>query len=67
MPLSFLDAGRAYTATIYRDGDEADWATNPYDYVIETRELTNEETLELRLAAGGGAAIRFSPIPGTEE
>ncbi len=65
--LSFLDAGRAYTATIYRDGDEADWATNPYDYVIETKELTSEQTVELHLAAGGGAAIRFRPIPGTEE
>ena len=61
IPLEFLDADRAYLATIYRDGDEADWEKNPYDYVIEEREFDHAMTLELQLAAGGGAAIRFRP------
>jgi alpha-glucosidase len=61
VPLSFLDEDKRYLATIYRDGDEADWKSNPYDYVIERRSLTGKDSLELRLAAGGGAAIRLQP------
>jgi alpha-glucosidase len=63
VPLAFLSEGRKYNATIYRDGDEADWDTNPYDYVIEEREFDREQSLELKLAAGGGAAIRFRQKP----
>ena len=61
LPLSFLEADTRYLATIYRDGDEADWKSNPYDFAIEQRLLTGKDTLELRLAAGGGAAIRLQP------
>ena len=67
VPLAFLDVGKRYSATIYRDGDDADWATTPYDYVIETREVDSEQSLDLRIAAGGGAAIRFTPLPEAEE
>ena len=59
VPLSFLDAGDTYVAAIYRDGEDAHWKSNPYDIVIEQRELTSEDVLRLPLAAGGGAAIRF--------
>ncbi len=62
VPLYFLPAGRRYVATIYRDGDHAAWDTGPYDYVVETRELDAGQTIELALAAGGGAAIRFSAM-----
>ena len=61
VPLAFLEPGRRYVATIYRDGDDADWRSNPYDYVIEERALAGEDTLELALAAGGGAAVRLQP------
>jgi len=61
IPLSFLDAGQDYTATIYRDGDAAHWKDDPYDYVIEDQTLGRKQSLELRLAAGGGTAIRFRP------
>ncbi|MDH3615485.1 MAG: glycoside hydrolase family 97 protein [Gammaproteobacteria bacterium] len=61
IPLSFLDAGQDYIATIYRDGDDAHWKDDPYDYVIEDQRLDREHSLELRLAAGGGTAIRFRP------
>ena len=61
IPLSFLDAGQDYAATIYRDGDGAHWKDDPYDYVIEDQSLDREQSLELRLAAGGGTAIRFRP------
>ena len=62
VPLGFLDEGREYAATIYRDGDEAHWKNAPYDYVIEHRVLSRKDTLELKLVAGGGTAIRFSPV-----
>ena len=58
-PLSFLDPGRRYTAQIYRDGPKADWKGPREDIVIEEREVGSTDTLDLRLAPGGGQAIRF--------
>lgn len=59
--LDFLDAGRSYTAEIYRDGDDADWDTNPYAMVIEKKTVTAADKMALRLAPGGGMAVRFTP------
>jgi alpha-glucosidase len=59
VPLDFLEEGRTYTAQIYRDGYHANWRTNPYELSIEERELHRGDVLELRLAPGGGAAVRF--------
>lgn len=61
-PLGFLDAGRRYRAEIYRDGPEADWKGRREDIVIEQREVGSADVLPLRLAPGGGQAIRFVPI-----
>ncbi len=58
--LDFLDADKVYTAEIYRDGADAHWKTNPYETIIETREVTSAETLVLPLAASGGGAVRFT-------
>lgn len=60
-PLSFLDRDRTYIAEIYRDADDADWKTNPAAYKIEEREVDANTVLPLRLAPGGGIAIRFRP------
>ena len=57
--LSFLTPGRKYRAQIYRDGPNADWKTNGKDIVIEEKTVTSADTLTLRLAPGGGQAIRF--------
>jgi len=57
----FLARDTRYRATIYRDGDAADWKSNPYDFVIERRLLAREDSLALRLAAGGGVTIRLQP------
>jgi alpha-glucosidase len=59
IPMDFLRPGRAYTAEIYRDGPEAHWESNPYALVIEQRRVAHGDSLQLPLAAGGGAAIRF--------
>ncbi|MGE5521330.1 MAG: glycoside hydrolase family 97 protein, partial [Candidatus Dadabacteria bacterium] len=61
IPLRFLRKGKSYTATIYRDADDADWLTNPETYNIETRSVNSESLIELHLAKGGGAAISIVP------
>jgi alpha-glucosidase len=57
--LEFLDADRTYTAQIYRDGDDADWQSQPHSIAIDSRKVTRGDALALKLAAGGGQAIRF--------
>jgi alpha-glucosidase len=59
IPLTMLGEGK-YKATIYRDGKKADWQTNPYDYKIETRTVRAGQTLKIRMASGGGFAIRIT-------
>jgi len=66
-PLSFLDPGKRYQATIYRDGTKADWISNPYDIEIVSQEVDNATTLTLRLAPGGGEAIRFHRMVGDRD
>ena len=60
--LDFLDAGRRYRAEIYRDGDDADYRTNPRAIVIEKRIVGAHDRLAFRIAPGGGAAVRFVPL-----
>ena len=57
--LDFLDAGRNYRAQIYRDGDGADWKGDRYAIAIESRTVKRGDKMTLRLAPGGGEAIRF--------
>jgi alpha-glucosidase len=57
--LGFLDPGVKYTARIYRDGDGAHWETNPYPLSIEEEPVDASTVLKMRLAPGGGQAIRF--------
>jgi alpha-glucosidase len=62
MPLAFLDADRRYEAQIYRDGEGADWKTNPFAIAIEKRAVRRADTLRIWLAPGGGAAIRLRAL-----
>ncbi|MRW90434.1 glycoside hydrolase family 97 protein [Duganella sp. FT80W] len=63
LPLSFLDAGKRYTAEIYRDGPQADYRNkHRYDLVIEKKTVTAASVLTLKLAPGGGQAIRLTPL-----
>jgi alpha-glucosidase len=58
LPLSFLGKG-FYNAEIYSDGPNA--ATQPKDSRIEKRRVDAKTILKLKLAPGGGAAIRLTP------
>ena len=58
--LGFLTPGKTYIAQIYRDGDHADWhGAARFDIVIELKPVTSTDSLTLKLAPGGGEAIRF--------
>ena len=59
--LAFLDANTTYTATIYADGAGAHWDSNPTPVAIQKVLVTKDMTMQLRLAAGGGTAISFTP------
>lgn len=67
VPLGFLDDDRAYIATIYADGEDADWASNSHDYAISEKGVGRKTVLSLKLAAGGGAAVRIRPAGGGTE
>ena len=55
--LDFLDKGKKYTATIYADGKDAHYKTNPQSYVIRKMKVTNTTKISQLSAAGGGYAI----------
>ncbi|MFW5974717.1 MAG: glycoside hydrolase family 97 protein [Bacteroidota bacterium] len=57
--LDFLEPETQYKAVVYRDGKDAHWNKNPQSYHIEEMLVNEKDTLELELAAGGGAAISF--------
>lgn len=61
--LDFLDPQTSYKAQIYADGEKADWKTNPCDVAISERQVVAGDSLQIRMASGGGCAIRFVPEP----
>ncbi len=64
--LDFLDAGRKYVATIYRDADDASWNNKPEAYVIEKILVDSKTILKLKLAPGGGTAVSLMPASAAE-
>ena len=42
--------------------ENADWKSNPTDYQITEQTVTSENTLNIRMAAGGGQAISFMAL-----
>jgi len=64
VPLSFLSSG-AYDAEIYADGPNA--AAQPKDSVVEKRRVDARTVLKLKLAPGGGSAIRLVPVQGENQ
>ena len=57
----FLSEHIDYQATIYRDSDDAHWQENPEAHTIEHVAVTRDSMLDIKLAAGGGVAVRITP------
>ena len=55
--LDFLDANENYVATIYSDGKDANYKTNPQSYDIKKMNVTSRTKLKLKSVEGGGYAI----------
>jgi alpha-glucosidase len=53
---NFLGEGD-FVATIYRDGPDADWRSNPQDAVVESVTVNADSVLDIAMASGGGFAI----------
>lgn len=60
VPLSMLSLRKKYQATIYSDHYKAHYETNPEAIDITSSILKSSDTLNLKLVAGGGAAIKFN-------
>ena len=59
IPLQFLEPGKTYEATIYRDAPDAHYKDNPQAYIVEKRNVTFHDYLPMTMAPGGGFAISF--------
>ena len=58
--LDFLEPGKTYEAQIYRDAEDSSYqGEKRFRFEKETRQVAANDTLTLRLAPGGGQAIRF--------
>lgn len=57
----FLDNNKRYVATLYADGKDADYATNPDSYKITTGIVTSKSSIKVKMARGGGFAISIRP------
>jgi alpha-glucosidase len=68
LSLDFLDPGKTYVAEIYRDGDDGGIDGDRHAIAIETREARRGDAWSIRIAAGGGFAVRFKApdaLPGS--
>lgn len=58
----YLEPGKSYTATIYKDGEGATYLTDArHRIAYETRTVRKGDRYDLWLAPGGGAAMRLVP------
>ncbi len=58
----YLEPGKSYTATIYKDGEGATYLTDArHKIAYETRTIRKGDRYDLWLAPGGGAAMQLTP------
>ena len=58
----FLEEGKTYNATIYRDSEKSHYKLNPTSIEIEKIELTKTSVLNLKMKEGGGFAISIKEL-----
>jgi len=60
--LIFLEEGKSYEATIYKDAVGTDCYTNPEKYTIQKQKVNNKSVIDVNLAKGGGEAVSIIEI-----
>lgn len=55
----FLENGKTYTLTLYKDAKDADYLLHPDLYNIEQLTITNKTKLHIPIAKGGGCAMQI--------
>jgi alpha-glucosidase len=60
--LDFLKPGTTYKAIIYRDGEGADYKTNPYPLAIDQQWVSQGDNIKIHLATSGGFAIMLQKM-----
>lgn len=60
--LDFLEKGKKYEATIYKDAPDAHYKTNPQAYIINIQQVKSKDKLRIIAAPGGGFAVSFKEL-----
>jgi alpha-glucosidase len=62
LKFDFLDAGKSYKASVWKDGEGATYETEArHNIAYDTRTVKKGDTMDVWLAPGGGTAIRLEP------
>ena len=61
IPLNFLNAEANYSVRSSSDTSETHYDTNPTSYQLRDSKANASETLEIKMAPGGGAIFHFKP------
>ena len=59
--MSFLESGKEYNATIYKDPVDGGWEAKPEEIIINNVQFKQGDQYTIELPPGGGQAIRFTP------
>ena len=60
--MDFLEKGKKYEVTIYKDAPNAHYKTNPQAYKIIKQQVSSKDTIKVTAAPGGGFAMSFKEI-----
>ncbi|CAA6677593.1 MULTISPECIES: glycoside hydrolase family 97 protein [unclassified Lentimonas] len=60
--LDFLEAGKRYEATLYKDAPDSHGVTNPEVYEITKQTVKRGDVIAANMAVGGGHAMILKPI-----
>ena len=65
--LDFLEKGKAYTVTFYEDAPDTHYIKNRESYQIRKATMTGKDTIEAKMAPGGGHCMWIRPVSSTEK
>ncbi len=65
--LNFLDPAKKYVATLYADGKDADYVSNPTSYLIKKGIVTAKTKISVKLARSGGFALSLVEATPTDK